>query len=143
MIEGRAVQLGDNPASITLHSPDPASGSVESMSVTMRFPDLEVTRRVYMRYGWGRHVSLMDYFAGLATEWRGWDGSREWTSLEGDFRLTAHHDRVGNVVIQVGLGLLPPLVWHEAGWSMSAIVRMDPGQLGPIADSLGHFLADD
>lgn len=46
---------------------------------------------------------LPKYFGGLAANWRGWRGEREWESLEGGVRLIATHDRLGTVSLTAEL----------------------------------------
>jgi Family of unknown function (DUF6228) len=37
---------------------------------------------------------LLEFFKGLSTAWRGWDGTRRWEAAEGDMRTEAtHHGR--------------------------------------------------
>jgi hypothetical protein len=57
--------------------------------------DLHAHRRFYeLHIGW-----LADFLSELAGSWRGWEGERKWTSLEGDIELTATHDGRGLVAL--------------------------------------------
>lgn len=91
------------------------------LSVTIEGPDLRASRQVYEGYDEG-FSSLAAYFADLAANWRGWEGIREYESIEGDLRLRATHD--GHVNIHVAL-------WESTvpeGWRVEARVRMDAGE---------------
>lgn len=67
----------------------------------------------------------VDFFRDLADQWRGWEGSIEWRSLEGDLALSAETDRCGHVVIRVEIGP----VFREHAWSARVFARVDAGQL--------------
>lgn len=59
------------------------------------------------------------YFRSLAQDWRGWDGDREWTSLEGDLHLTAKHD--GHVRVQASLR-------PQNDWTVTALISLEAGE---------------
>jgi hypothetical protein len=46
---------------------------------------------------------LADFFAGLAADWKGWTGQREWSSFEHDLKLSAQSPRGGGVHLGVHL----------------------------------------
>ena len=48
-------------------------------------------------------LSLAVFLRELAESWRGWEGMKEWESLEGDLALNASADRYGHVKIEVAL----------------------------------------
>jgi hypothetical protein len=91
------------------------------LSVTLECPDLRASRQVYEGYDEG-FSSLARYFGKLATNWRGWTGSRDYESIEGDLRIQATHD--GHVNLRV-------LLWESTvptGWRVEAHVRLDAGE---------------
>ena len=69
-----------------------------------------------------RYGQLAVFFDELATSWRGWEGARAFSSLEGEFEITARHD--GHVRPAVHLRRVdgPGL------WSVQAEVKVDPGE---------------
>lgn len=62
------------------------------------------------------------YFADLAANWRGWEGSRDYESIEGDLRIEATHD--GHVNLHVALR--EPTV--PEGWRVETVVRLEAGE---------------
>lgn len=46
---------------------------------------------------------IVPFFQGLADDWSGWSGTREWWALEGEMGLDACHDGRGNVTLGVTL----------------------------------------
>ncbi len=54
---------------------------------------------------------LADFFADLSRSWRGWDGTKEYRSLEGQLGMTASHDGLGTVSCEVILGQPWPPEW--------------------------------
>jgi hypothetical protein len=79
---------------------------------------------------------LVGYFQDLAEHWRGWKGSKEFESLEGDLHLSARHD--GHIVVTATLRTyLEPAEWTAIGE-----FRLDPGEeLSAIAAALENALA--
>lgn len=91
------------------------------LSVTVESADMRASRQVYEGYDDG-FSSLARYFRDLANDWRGWQGSRDYESIEGDLRLQATHD--GHVNLRV-------LLWESAvprGWRVEVEVRLDAGE---------------
>jgi hypothetical protein len=91
---------------------------------------LLANKRVYAHYASGWR-DLAAFFAGLAADWRGWLGMREWTSLESDLKIEARHG--GHVRLHVTLyGASAP--W---AWKASTYLTLEPGeQLSRAADEL-------
>ncbi|ALV45272.1 hypothetical protein MB46_06925 [Arthrobacter alpinus] len=61
------------------------------------------------------------YFDGLAVSWRGWDGEKNFHSLEGGIRLSAKHD--GHVRLRLELEDFD----RPDTWTIKAEVTLDPG----------------
>ena len=64
-------------------------------------------------------LTIADLFSELAEHWRGWDGNRVWSNNEGSLQLTATHDGLGNVELEV---LLTPL---SDPWTATAILELE------------------
>src|SRR5579863_1133584 len=91
---------------------------------------------------WGSDPgSLVAFFDDLASNWRGWDGRREWTELERELGLIATHDGLGHVLISVTLGkfIAPPL----AAWMVQVPLQLDAGELDSVAAQARLLLVDD
>jgi hypothetical protein len=72
------------------------------------------------------------FFDDLAASWRGWDGERQWTALEGEVRLSATHDGLGTVTLAVELRSGH---YTDAGasWSARGVLYLDAGGLDALA----------
>jgi hypothetical protein len=133
MLHVTAVQIGTEDQGLRLLPDDPGSNP-EHVVAQLRSAGLTATRRVYHGYTQG-FADLANYFAELAADWRGWDGSRAWESVEGDLRIEAAH-KFGHVQLRVmvrayGSG------WGNEGWSATADLTLDPGeQLSQVAADL-------
>ena len=82
----------------------------------------------YLSTGFG------EFFAELAREWKGWRGTKQWASLEGELVLRAESDRTGHIGLEVHLHDGAPARWTvETGFSLEA------GQLDRIAAEARTF----
>lgn len=114
--------LSDGRSSLIFSDPVRAGHlPAEYLSVAIEGPELRASRQVYE--GWsGGFESLATFLTGLAEDWRGWAGTREYRSIEGDLHIAATHD--GHVNLKV-------LLWESTqpdGWRVEAAVRLDAGE---------------
>ena len=129
MDDDRIVRMGYAGATLGfMATPD----SPEQVIVLIDQPGLTVRERIWL----DEPGQLGAFFDALAMNWRGWEGGRKLATLDGGFQIECHHDGVGHVVVEIGLGLVPPHQWHDAGWRVSAAVIVDPGALGAVARRL-------
>ena len=107
-----------------------SDGSVVSIEATLRSPGLEARRLVGHHYALG-FEELVDFFADLERDWRGWEGSKTFVCLEGDLTLAAIHDghvwltiRLRHATLEEGWDVTT----LEEGWDVTTLVRLDPGE---------------
>jgi hypothetical protein len=91
------------------------------------FGDLKAEAKVYERYS-REALQLDSYFAGLAKQWRGWKGDKEWEAL--GLRLAARHDGLGHVTLDVTLEEDYALADR---WRVRASLTVDAGALDRMA----------
>jgi len=72
---------------------------------------------------------LAKYFDLMAKEWQGWEGERNWASLEGEFELKASMDKMGHVTLKYFLR--PPHTGFH--WELKGAIEIEAGQLESIA----------
>jgi uncharacterized protein DUF6228 len=77
---------------------------------------------------------LADLFEFFADNWKGWDGSKLWGSLEGELSIAAHSDRLGHVYLTVKLREGAP-----AKWTLEANLVVDAGNLPALARVAREF----
>ena len=136
--EEPAVTIGRDGTYLLIYPPDGAVSTPPSyfcLPIAVRAPNIEA-RSVLDLSGWDGWVpGLTGYFDGLATDWRGWKGTREWHDEDGGVRLSAVHPTVGSVDLTVRLdptyGAMTP-----GGWVLEIAVPVEPGQLESIAQSV-------
>jgi hypothetical protein len=128
-----AVEIGSASDHLRL-SAEPGDPALDYLVADLSIEGLSATKRVYAHYasGWRE---LADFFAGLATDWRGWSGTREWTSLESELEIEARHE-YGHVQLHVTLNNALA-GWGNHGWRASADLTLEPGeQLSRVADEM-------
>jgi hypothetical protein len=93
--------------------------------------------------GWGGWtVGLIEFFADMATHWRGWEGVKEWRD-DGDFRtdmIRATHDGLGTIEMLISTSPRIGISQTEGKWSLELVVPIDPGALESITDGLRRLL---
>jgi hypothetical protein len=100
----------------------------EQLIATVEYVGLSASREVYTFMS-GVPTQLFD---AMAREWRGWAGTKQWESLEGELKLTATRDRTGHITVQVDL--------HRPGaWELRVWLTLEAGQLDRIAEQLRRF----
>ena len=96
-------------------------------------PGLSSATQVYLLGGCDH---LDRFWRDLAENWRGWEGTRSWQSLEGDLELSATSYRLGHVALEVRLEEGAPFQWRVHGK-----LSLDAGQLDRIAAAARAFCA--
>jgi hypothetical protein len=79
---------------------------------------------------------LADLFAFFAENWKGWEGSQSWNSLERELSLEAHSDKLGHVFLTVTLREGAP-----ANWTLRAQLVLEAGMLPKLATRAREFVA--
>jgi Family of unknown function (DUF6228) len=75
------------------------------------------------------------YFADLAMSWRGWDGVKEKSSLEGHLELSASSDPLGHIRIRVVLRGIDA----SSAWRAETDLYLEAGQLDLVAKRAAQF----
>ena len=90
--------------------------------------DHSATRRVYAYIMDGAGIARL--FAEAAREWRGWNGSKTWESLEGELRIERSVDTLGHVLVAVRVRSDQDI---SDRWQLHAELTLDSGQLDDVA----------
>jgi Family of unknown function (DUF6228) len=77
---------------------------------------------------------LAELFAFFSNNWKGWEGSKNWRSLEGELYIDAHSDRLGHVYLIVRLSDGAP-----ARWTLEANLVLEAGMLAELAARAREF----
>ena len=106
----------------------------EYYRVALKAKDLTASAKVY---AFEPHGALAQYFADLAAHWKGWNGEKKWSSLEGEFTLSCKSDGCGHIAMEVALksGL------YEDDWSVQIMINVEAGQLKEIASNIKRFFS--
>ncbi len=95
--------------------------------------------RVDQVVAWDRGADLVPFLEGLASDFRGWDGRREWQTNDGDLAVGAVFRSGGHVGLT---WTLHP--WRRAagGWKASVTTWLEAGeQMSALAAEARHFFA--
>lgn len=86
-------------------------------------------------WGYTDTFTLVDLFASIAHDWKGWDGKRKWESIEGDLIIAASSDKLGHIRIEICIRNND----LENDWMIQAPIYLDSGSLDAIAQSIDRF----
>ncbi len=75
------------------------------------------------------------FFEDVANNWRGWRGAKEWSSYEGDFKLSATSDGKGHVFLRVSLGAGA----SDDLWRAETQLLLEAGQLEAYSKDFHEF----
>lgn len=104
---------------------------VATYDATLTVAGMHATTAVYT-YG---DDGLPAFCRGLADSWRGWEGTRQWNSLEGQLNLDAESDRLGHVTVRASVR---PSA-HPHTWSAALSLSFDSGSLEVISSRVTRF----
>ncbi len=98
-------------------------------------PSVNLRKRVW---GYTDCDFLVNLFKFIAKEWKGWEGSEEWASIEGEFRVFATSDKSGHVTLSIALKEIdgPEL------WEATVSLGIEAGQTESIAKKVETFFAN-
>ncbi|AXB31532.1 MULTISPECIES: DUF6228 family protein [Vibrio] len=126
--------ISDNQLIIEFHRPEfNLDGWMEHYTLSLSGRGMTSSVRVVNQpYGDGPS----DFFKQLAEEWQGWDGEKVWSSLEGEYSMSAKSDLTGHVYLnfQIYSNLTEPY------WSVQVVIILETGQLDSIATRLSEYL---
>jgi len=108
-------------------------GRLEAFRARLELPHLNAEGLVHLA-DTPLENSLADFLDGLASQWRGWKGEREWQTYEGTLALSCSHDRLGHVAVSTSLSDL------SRSWLVHGSVTVDAGDLDRIARDVRSFL---
>ena len=104
----------------------------EYFRATLTGDKLSASAKVYAYQPHGKITNLFDY---LATNWRGWTGTQQWASIEGELTLKCTWQKSGKVNIETTL-----LSGHyDDDWSAQLIIYVEPNQLDQISSKVKQF----
>jgi hypothetical protein len=107
------------------HSGDYFTASIEG-------DNLKASRRVW---GYTDCEFLVQLFEGMARDWKGWQGERNWESIEGELKIAVSMRITGQVTIAVALRHFD----GEDDWRLDVPVFTEAGQLESIAHEVASF----
>ena len=106
-----------------------------SFRVEVRRDRLHATADIATRTRRGHQSDgLSDYFAGLAANWKGWSGPRDWSSSESDLSLSAKGDPTGLIHLHIHLNHGAPPYWE-----LDFGLGLEAGELERLAEEALAF----
>lgn len=116
---------------LRLTADDPTGAPPQSLVAELQLNGLSAVAPVVSNYATG-FTDLADFFQRQADDWRGWEGVRDWQSLEGDLSIQASH-QYGHVQLRITLRRVR-FDWGNDGWTATGDLTIDPGeQLSQVA----------
>ena len=135
MVDTVTIKSSRGAGELKLSEPRPPSAGypVEYLRVSLQDKEIAASSsKVYIYEPFG----LAALFDDLAANWKGWEGVKERSSVEGDFALSCTSDGLGHVAVEVMLksGVC------EDDWRVKAVIHVEAGQLKELAARVKQFL---
>src|SRR5690242_6838025 len=105
---------------LTLRLTEPTS---ETYVARLIASDMQANTQLFHNGG----DDLGDFLSGLARDWRGWQGERSWSSLEGTLVLCASISKAGAVTFDVQINE------RTFTWEVRGRIYVENGRLDDIA----------
>ena len=104
---------------------------VEYCRVTLKDRDIATSSaRIYDPAG------VVTLFDDMAADRRGWEGEKQWDSVDNDFALSCTSDAQGAVAMTATL----KGPYHEGEWCVQAVIHVGAGQLRELAAKVRRFM---
>ena len=81
-------------------------------------------------WGYTDAHGLVRLFDSLAKDWKGWNGNRDWETIEGEFKISCSHDGLGHIRMSVEI---QQDFGSDEPWKLKAGLIVDAMQLDQIA----------
>jgi hypothetical protein len=104
----------------------------EYFRVTLKTENMMASLKVYIFDPFDK--AFCRYFAELAENWRGWNGIKQWNSLEGELQISSESDSLGHVTMDITLE-------SYGSWKSQITLVFDAGQLDDISSKIKAFFA--
>ena len=104
-------------------------------AVTYESPAAKIHKRVW---GYNDCKYLVNLFKFIAKEWRGWEGTETWESIEGEFGISARCDNLGHIMLEI---IIKECDGPEV-WSSITSLGIDSGQTETIVTKVSQFFAN-
>ena len=95
-------------------------------------PALRASIRVY---GYTDCEALVELFESMSRDWKGWEGERNWVSLEGEFGFSCTSDGKGHVALKLGFAQM----YDPEPWRAQSTLNLEAGLLDSVATSVRKF----
>ncbi len=73
----------------------------EYFRITIKTESMLASLKVYIFDPFDK--SFCHYFSDIAENWRGWDGVKQWNSLEGELQISSESDSLGHITMDITL----------------------------------------
>ena len=135
MVDIVTIKSSQSSGELKLSDPKPPTANypVEYLRVILKDREIVTSSSTVYIY---KPYDLAAYFEDLAASQKGWDGAKQWYSVEEDFVLSSSFDISGHIAMEVTLksGV------YEDEWIVQAIIHIDVGDLEEIALRVKAFL---
>ena len=135
MVDEVTIKSSRGAGELRLSEPKPPGSRrpVEYIRASLKDKDIAASSaKIYIYEPHG----LAAFFEDLSVGWRGWEGAKEWSSVEGDFTLLCKSDGLGHIAMLVTLKSGP----YEDDWCVQSVIHLDAGQLDETAGRVRRFL---
>ena len=112
--------------------PNDLNKKINYFSVELVKRGLSCKAKIYSYEGDG----VIAFFDDIAKNWKGWTGEKNWGSTETQFTISATHNNIGRVNLDI---FITPSVGNNT-WSVEGPISLDLGSLDTVAKNISKFI---
>ena len=108
-------------------------GNLDYFSLTFDLPGMKAETKVY---AYAPHGDVLkEFFEDIAQNWKGFEGTKQYSSLEGELKIDATSDTSGHTYLKIDLRS------NKQDWQVRGDFVLVAGQLDTIVKDLQSFFA--
>jgi hypothetical protein len=133
MADSVIISSVEGAASLTISDPEFGSdGRMNFLVATLKADGVLAVKRIDAFMA----DPLETMFRDMAKHWKGWKGTMQARSIDGDLTLSAVSDSLGHAFLTATLR-----AQRELDWSVEVALKLESGQYQQFAQQLADFLA--
>ena len=136
------IYIGSEQASLTIRPPDIVDLEINHirLPIELRAENLIAGGAIELEGRGGWPAAFLDFLDDLAADWRGWEGTKDWTDDSDAVSVRAKHNHMSQLLVTVSLR--PFCGNRDRGtWELEVDVPQEAGRMSDVARAARFMFA--